>query len=163
MGYTEADRKRLFGDYKAFAAGGLDLSDIFGEELSKEMLGDGDGLPQKNAAVKRAASVKHMANGLASAYASAYTHRFAQLASSTQNSSSAPRVAARKRWEHVRHCQRVRHALAQTQWTAVLQAIQDNEAELQQANFELEARKAGLAALVAAADSAARVGSFRAW
>lgn len=51
-------------------------------------------------------------------------------------------MTARTRWDHVRHCEMMRHALASTQWSVVLRALRANDAELQAAERALEEAKA---------------------
>ena len=59
-------------------------------------------------------------------------------------------MAARRsksKWEHVRHCAQVKHALVHGRWSSVLRAaLHDNEAALRDATAELEAAEDALAA-----------------
>lgn len=135
--YTEAEKKKLFGDYKPFAAGGLDVTKVFGleEESWKEESTPSSMPPSAHAP---------QSHGLAQAYASAYEHQLSQL----KHGSPTIGTRAKEHWAHVRHCERMRHVLAQNQWSRLLQAaIHENDSALQEASLELEASKGRLAAV----------------
>ena len=51
-------------------------------------------------------------------------------------------ASSRARWDHVRRSEMMRHALASTQWSAVLHALRANDAELQAAKTALDEAKA---------------------
>jgi len=124
--YTEmsaAEQRRLFGDYKPFAAGGLDVRDIFG--LEEESWEAADSVARNGAARASAARA------------------------SAANPEPAPGHPenARMHWAHVRHCQRMKHALADRKWSVVLQALHENTDALRKEQIELQAAKAQLGAL----------------
>merc|ERR1712193_491148 len=118
MRFTKEDNEKHFADYKAFAAGGLDLSDIFGDELDEEMLGNA--ASQSPVAAPQSPRMASASLGVAMAkeYAAAHQHRFAQpaayqhrFAQHLNGERALSRVSAQQRWSTVRRSVRpVTHA-----------------------------------------------------
>ena len=72
-------------------------------------------------------------------------------ASSSASNTEAASLRAQTHWDHLRHSDRMRRALAGAHWSELVIAYRTNDSRLREATWELEAAKRELAELDALA------------
>merc|ERR1712193_516045 len=122
MRFTKEDNEKHFADYKAFAAGGLDLSDIFGDELDEEMLGNA--ASQSPVAAPQSPRMASASLGVAMAkeYAAAHQHRFAQPAA-YQHRFAQPTAYQHRFAQHLNGERALSRVSAQQRWSTVRRSV----------------------------------------